>query len=143
MSLALVQMQHTSGSSTSSMRQSHSWQSLIMLSRTCVNQVVDLRLTLWYLGIPIREKGYMFGDNKTVMDSLSKPHSKLHKCHNALSFHCVCEAIASKYISFTFLNGKYNPTDIFSKHWGYQQVWMMLKPILFFRGDTAQLYEDD
>ena len=54
----------------------------------------------------------MFGINKTVIDSLSKPHSKLHKCHNALSFHHVPEAIASKYVSFTFLDGKYNPTDI-------------------------------
>ena len=75
----------------------------------------------------------MFGNNKTVINSSSKPHSKLHKCHNihkchnTLSFHCVCEAIASKYISFTFLNGKYNPADILSKHWGYQQVWTMLK----------------
>ena len=27
-----------------------------------------------------------------------------------------------------------------SKHWGYQQVWTMLNPILFFCGDTAELY---
>ena len=109
---------------------------------TWVNQVVDLRLTLLYLGIPICEKSYMFGDNTTVINSLSKPHSKLHKCHNPLSFHHAHEAITSKYVSFTFL-GKYNPADILSKHWGYQQVWTMLKPILFFHGDTAQVYEDD
>ena len=85
----------------------------------------------------------MFGNNKTIIDSSSKPHAKLHKCHNALSFNHVHEAIASNYVSFTFLNGKYNPADVLSKNWGYQQVWMMLKLILFFCGDTAQLYETD
>ena len=50
-----------------------------VMAHTCVNQVVDLRLTHHYLGIPIQEKSYMFGNNKTVIDSSSKPHSKLHK----------------------------------------------------------------
>ena len=83
----------------------------------------------------------MFGNNKTVVDNSSKPHAKLHKHHNALSFHHVCEAVALKYVNFSFLNGKYNPADILSKHWGYPQIWVILKPILFFCGDTAELYE--
>jgi hypothetical protein len=32
-------------------------------ARTCVNQIVDLWTTLRYLGIPIRNVSYMFGDN--------------------------------------------------------------------------------
>ena len=46
---------------------------------TCIDQVMDLRLMLHYLGVPIREKSYMFGDNKSVVDSSTKPHSKLHR----------------------------------------------------------------
>ena len=69
-------------------------------AHTCVDQVVDLRLTFCHLGVAIREKSYMFGDNKSVVDSSTKPHSKLHKRHNALSFHCVREAIASKFVNF-------------------------------------------
>ena len=49
---------------------------------TCVDQVMDLGLTLSYLSVPIREKSYMFEDNKSVVDSSTKPHSKLHKRHN-------------------------------------------------------------
>jgi hypothetical protein len=64
-------------------------------TRTCVDQIVDLRTTLRYLGVPIRDVSYMFGDNKSIINSSTQPHSKLHKRHNALSFHCVCEAIAS------------------------------------------------
>jgi hypothetical protein len=58
-------------------------------ARTTIDQIIDLRTTLRYLGIPIREKSYVFGDNKTVIDDSLTPHAKLHKRHNALSFHCV------------------------------------------------------
>jgi hypothetical protein len=58
-------------------------------ARTTIDQIVDLQMTLHYLGVPIREKSYVFGDNKTVIDTSSTPHAKLHKRHNALSFHCV------------------------------------------------------
>jgi hypothetical protein len=58
-------------------------------ARTCIDQIVDLHLTLRYLSIPSRDVSYMFGDNKTVIDSLTQPHARLHKQHNALSFHHV------------------------------------------------------
>jgi hypothetical protein len=35
----------------------------------CIEQIIDLRSTLRYLGVPVREKNYMFGDNKSVVDS--------------------------------------------------------------------------
>ena len=112
-------------------------------ARTCVDQTIDLRNTLRYLGVPIREKSYMFGDNKSVVDSSIKPHAKLHKRHNALSFHRVREAIASKFIVFSFLDGKYNPADILSKHWAYQTIWPLLRPLLFHPSDTSELFKKD
>jgi hypothetical protein len=96
-------------------------------ARTCVDQIMDLQTTLRYLGIPIRDMSYMFGDNESVINSSTQPHSKLHKRHNALSFHRVHEAIASGYIVLTYLPGKFNPVDILSKHWGYQTIWPILK----------------
>jgi hypothetical protein len=83
------------------------------------------------------------GENEWVINSSTQPHSKLHKRHNALSFHHVHEAIASGYIVLTYQPGKFNPADIFCKHWGYQTIWPILKPILFFHGDTADLIQDD
>jgi hypothetical protein len=108
-------------------------------SRTCVEQIIDLRNTLRYLGVPIREKSYMFGDNQSVVNSSTQVHAKLHKRHTMLSFHRVREAIASGYITFHFIPGQSNPADILSKHWGYSQVWTQLKSILFWRGDTADI----
>jgi hypothetical protein len=53
-----------------------------------------------YLGVPVREKNYMFGDNKSVVESSMGLHAKLHKGHTMLSFHRVREAIASGIVGF-------------------------------------------
>jgi hypothetical protein len=100
-------------------------------ARTTIDQIVDLQMTLCYLGIPIREKSYVFRDNKTVINASSTPHAKLHKRHNALSFHRVREAVASKYVTIFDLPGEYNPADILSKHWAYALVWQTMNSLLF------------
>jgi hypothetical protein len=111
-------------------------------ARTTINQIVDLRMTLRYFGVPIQEKSYVFGDNKTIIDASLTPHAKLHKRHNALSFHCVQEAVASKYVTIFHLLGGYNPADILSKHWAYTLVWQTMNALLFARGDTWDLLDD-
>jgi hypothetical protein len=106
-------------------------------ARTCVDQAIDHRNTLRYLGVPVREKSYMFGDNESVVNSAMQVHAKLHKRHNMLSFHRVREAIASGMIVFHYIPGVINPADILSKHWGYAQIWEQLRTVLFWQGDTA------
>ena len=95
-------------------------------ARTCVEQIIDLRNTLRYLGVPIQGKSRMFGDNKSVVDSSSTVHAKLHKRHTALSFHRVRETISARIVGYYHINGDINPADILSKHWGYGQVWPLL-----------------
>jgi hypothetical protein len=91
------------------------------------------------LGVPIGKKSYMFGDNESVVGSATKPDAKLHKRHNALSFHRVREAIASKFLAFFHIPGKRNPADILSKYWGYAAVWQLMQHLLFWQGDTAEI----
>ena len=79
----------------------------------------------------------MFGDNRSVVTSSTIPNSTISKRHHLASYHRVREAIAAKYISFHWKDGKSNPADILSKHWEFATVWPMLKPILFWRGVTA------
>ncbi len=110
-----------------------------MASRTCVEQLIDLRTTLRYLGVPIRDQSYMFGDNEAVVNSSTKFDAKLHKRHSALSYHRVREAIAAKVVRYYHLAGEYNPADVLSKHWAYGNVWKLLQPLLFWQGDTAQI----
>ena len=110
-------------------------------ARICIEQITDIRNTLRYLGVPIRDKSFMFGDNKSVVDSSMQLNAKLHKRHTMLLFHRVREAIAAGMVVFHFLSGDDSPADILSKHWGYTQVKERLKALLFWKGDTANIQE--
>ncbi len=68
-------------------------------TRICIDQAVDFRITLWYLGVPLHGTS-MFGDNNSVIESPSTPVTSLHKKYHALSFHCIREAITSDIIKF-------------------------------------------
>ena len=80
--------------------------------RTCVEQILDLRITLRCLVVPISKLSCMFVDNDSVLNSSMTPQGKIHKRHVALSFHRVREAIAANIISYQFISGKINPADI-------------------------------
>jgi hypothetical protein len=110
-----------------------------MAARLAVEQIKALRDTLRYLGVPLRQTSYMFGDNKSVVDSSMRFDAKLHKRHTALSFHKVREAIAARMVIFTHIPGALNPADILSKHWDYASVWKLLRPLLFWKGDPADI----
>ena len=107
-----------------------------MSARTCVEQLIDLRITLRYLGVPIRKISYMFGDNESVVNSSMHPTSKLHKRHVALSYHLVRAAIASGNFVFSHISGENNPADILSKHWARGSVGHMLQLLFYYEGDT-------
>ena len=102
-------------------------------------QIIDLRYTLMSLGVPVRSKSYMFGDNKSVVDSASIPTSTLSKKSTLASYHRVREAIAAGYLQFNWKDGKSNLADILSKHWEFANIWSLLKPLLFWKGDTDEL----
>lgn len=108
-------------------------------ARTCIEQIIALRHSLRYLGVPIDPWSHMFGDNQSVVDSSMRIDAKLHKRHVALSFHFVRSVIASGMVKFYHIIGVINPADILSKHWAYSDVWRVLQPILFWEGDTAPL----
>ena len=38
-------------------------------ARISVDQIIDLRTTLWHLGVPVNTKSFMFGDNQSVVQS--------------------------------------------------------------------------
>jgi hypothetical protein len=51
--------------------------------------------------------------------------------------------VASDAVNFYHIPGAVNPADILSKHWGYQQVWPMMQPILFWKGETLDLLKEN
>ena len=112
-------------------------------ARIATDQIIDLRTSLRYLGVPVEHSTYMFGDNESVVKSSTLPHSSLNKRHNALSYHRVREAIAAGILKFYHIKGELNPADIVSKHWGHAQVWQLIRPLLFYNGETTEIPDED
>lgn len=112
-------------------------------ARTAIEQMRSRKMTLMYLGVPIVGPSILFGDNESVVNTTSRPHGKLHKRHLMLSYHYMREAFATGEYVYAFVNGKDNPSDILSKHWSHASVWPLIQPILFYAGDTIDLFEKD
>jgi hypothetical protein len=105
-------------------------------ARIATEQIMDLRYTLRMFGVPLDGKAYMFGDNQSVITSSTIPHSSLNKRHNALAYHRCREAIASNVIWFFHVKGTVNPADVLTKFLGHSVFWPLIKPFLFWRGDS-------
>ena len=76
------------------------YDSELVAAKSATEEIMDLRNTLRYLGVPIMNKAYMFRDNKSVVTSSTMPQSILNKRHNMLAYHRVREAIPAKIIEF-------------------------------------------
>ena len=111
--------------------------------RTCMEQIVDLRHTFRYLGIPVHNISYVFGDNETMIQSSSFPYARLHKRHNILSYHYVRSLIARGFIALHHIKSSNNLADVLTKHWSHSSVYNLLRPIFHHTGNTAALYTDD
>ena len=85
----------------------------LVSARIATDQIIDHSYTLIYLGVPVRSKSYIFGDNKSVVDSI--PTSTLSKISTLASYHRVREAIPAGYLQFNWKDGKSNPADILIK----------------------------
>jgi len=108
-------------------------------AKLAVEQIMAMRITLRHLGVRVHGSTHLFGDNGSVVTSSSVPESPLRKQHQSLAYHYTREAIASGAVDFRHLPGDLNPADILSKHWGYAQVWPMLRTVMFWTGNPSDL----
>jgi hypothetical protein len=49
--------------------------------------------------------------------------------------------IAANILGYYWVDDENNPPDIVSKHWSYPQIWHLLKPLLFYSGNTQDPLE--
>ena len=75
-------------------------------TKTATEQIMDLRNTLRYLGVPIINKAYMFGETNLWSQAQSY----------MLAYQTVGEAIAAKIIEFHWCLSNQNRSEISSKH---------------------------
>ena len=117
--------------------------SVFLACQTVFEHLVADRNYLRYLGVPIENVSYVFGDNESQIGSCVVPESKLNKRHNILSYHFVRNIIACKFVNLQHIASEWNMADVVSKHWSYQKVQdKIIKPILHFKGDTGTLVNE-
>ena len=78
-----------------------------------------------YLGKPVGEMDYVWGDNESMINSPIVPEAefKLHKRHNILSRHYVRSMTSQGYINMQLVASKWSFSDILTKHWSYQSSY--------------------
>ena len=97
-------------------------------------QVIEIKQTLRYLGVPIKSKSYMIGDKMSVVTSATLPHSLLSKRHNILSYHRVREDIVAMIISFFWCDSKKNKSDLISKQWDNSKMYCTIQVLSNYQG---------
>ena len=105
-----------------------------MAARLAVQQILDLRITLRYMGVPLDGPAWLFGDNEGVIKSSVIPASTLGKRHNALSYHMVRAAIATGIVRFHHIPGKSNVADMLTKHLEPRVLEPLVQPYLMRQG---------
>ena len=108
-----------------------------MAAHQAVEQITDLRYTLWMLGIPIDGPSWLFGNNKSIVPSSTILHSTLNKSWNALSYHKVRESIAANIVRFEHIPTGENPADIMTKALPWHKACVHVEPLLFWKGETV------
>jgi hypothetical protein len=73
----------------------------------------------------------IFGDNMTVVLNASVPSNILKKKHNAIAYHRVREAIASKVMRFAYVKSEENVSDILTKPFSNERFHHLVKNWLF------------
>ena len=111
-------------------------------AKTAAEQIMNLRNTLRYLGIPIMTKLYMFSDNKSVVRSSTIPQSILNKRQNMLSSHRVREAIAAKILEFHWCSSDQNRSDSLSKHLEHAKVKDTIRELFDYQSGRTLLKPD-
>ena len=112
-------------------------------SKTATEQIIDLRHTLRYLGVPIKTKSYLFGDNRSMVTSSTLAHSTLGKRHNIIAYHRIRKAIASKILAYHRIRTGYNTSDMLSKHWDHPSVYNLIMKLLITRGPITLITKED
>ena len=93
--------------------------------------VVEVRYMLRMLGVPLEDISLLIGDNMSVILNTTLPSSMLKKKHNAIAYHRVREAIATRIINFAHIDSKSNVADILTKLLTSDIFHDLLKSYLF------------
>jgi hypothetical protein len=88
-----------------------------------LEQMIDLRNTFRYLGVPIKDTSYLFGDNVAMVQR--------------------SWMVAGGFIELHHIRLATNLADVLTKNWSHGSVYDLLRPVFHHAGNAASLYIDD
>mmetsp|Transcript_2008 Transcript_2008/g.2742 ORF Transcript_2008/g.2742 Transcript_2008/m.2742 type:complete len:146 (-) Transcript_2008:371-808(-) len=80
----------------------------VVAGRVAVDAAVELRYNLRMLGVPVKGRTVLFGDNKSMVTNTSLPRSILKKRVQANNYHRVHEAVAAGMVSIVHVDTEFN-----------------------------------
>jgi hypothetical protein len=98
-----------------------------------LDEAVAIRYELRMLGAPLDGPVWMFGDNKSMINSSSEPAGRLSKRHLILSWHRLREKAAMKIVYYLYTPSGDNYSDCLTKHLTHTPLWHLIKDHLFYR----------
>ena len=94
--------------------------------RIAKNLIVSLHYKLRMFGAPLDGFTGVFCDNQGMVKNTSLPVSTLHKKHNAINYHAVCEAVAMDIIRVGKEDSRTNLADFLTKSTLSAEKWQQL-----------------
>jgi Reverse transcriptase (RNA-dependent DNA polymerase) len=110
-------------------------------ARAALDEALAIRYELRMLGAPIEGPIWMFGDNKSMIDSASQPSGRLQKRHLILSWHRLREKAAMGIVYYLHIGTKENIADCLTKHLTHVPLWALIKDHLFYRYNSKDVVE--
>ncbi len=92
------------------------------------------------MGVPISGPTYVYGDNMSVINNTSKPHSTLCKKSDIICRHLVSEAVAMKKCLTTHTPTLINIADLLTKVLSGSKKRELVKGVMWDIYDYAFLY---
>ena len=86
-----------------------------IVMKQCCEYIHGLHYKLRMMGILVDEPTFVFGDNQSVLSNTTIPHSTLKKKSSSIAYHFVREGVVKSEWKTTYLNTRYNPSDMLTK----------------------------
>ena len=116
--------------------ESSTYGSELVAARIGVEMVMEVRYKIRMLGMRLEGTSLMVGDNMSVVLNTTIPSSMLKKKHNAVAYHRVREAVASKIINFSHLPSISNVADVLTKPLNSEVFYGLMKEYMFRQPKT-------
>jgi hypothetical protein len=97
-----------------------------------LDELIAIQYKLRMLGAPLDGPIWMFGDNKSMINSTAGSAGHLMKQHLILSWHQLCEKVAMGMVHYLHIGSKENIADCLTKHLAHTPMWALIKEHLFY-----------